>query len=71
MIDRLMKEAAEEEDQKMFCDTEMEKSRAKQKELSSKVLTSDQLRKHNRFLRTTHRFREAAVRGGGGAPPGL
>ena len=49
MIDRLMKEAAEEEDQKMFCDTEMEKSRAKQKELSSKVLTSDQLRKHNRF----------------------
>merc|ERR1719271_854588 len=37
MIDRLMKEAAEEEDQKMFCDTEMEKSRAKQKELSSKV----------------------------------
>merc|ERR1719504_403059 len=37
MIDRLMKEAAEEEDQKMFCDTVMEKSRAKQKELSSKV----------------------------------
>merc|ERR1719460_3107255 len=37
MIDRLMKEAAEEEDQKMFCDTEIEKSRAKQKELSSKV----------------------------------
>merc|ERR1719515_65442 len=37
MIDRLMKEAAEEADQKMFCDTEMEKSRAKQKELSSKA----------------------------------
>jgi chromosome segregation ATPase len=37
MIDRLMKEAAEEADQKMFCDTEIEKSRAKQKELSSKV----------------------------------
>merc|ERR1719375_1713142 len=37
MIDRLMKEAAEEADQKMFCDTEMEKSRAKQKDLASKV----------------------------------
>merc|ERR1719155_115205 len=37
MIDRLMKEAAEEADQKMFCDTEIEKSRAKQKELCSKV----------------------------------
>merc|ERR1719191_747634 len=37
MIDRLMKEAAEEADQKMFCDTDIEKSRAKQKELSSKV----------------------------------
>merc|ERR1719331_452139 len=37
MIDRLMKEAAEEADQKMFCDTEIEKSRAKQKELSSKA----------------------------------
>merc|ERR1719498_2095711 len=37
MIDRLMKEAAEEADQKMFCDTEIDKSRAKQKELSSKV----------------------------------
>merc|ERR1719393_762669 len=37
MIDRLMKEAAEEADQKMFCDTEIDKSRAKQKELSSKA----------------------------------
>merc|ERR1719359_1023527 len=37
MIDRLMKEAAEEADQKMFCDTEIAKSRSKQKELSSKV----------------------------------
>merc|ERR1719359_778918 len=37
MIDRLMKEAAEEADAKAFCDTEIEKSRAKQKELSSKV----------------------------------
>merc|ERR1719359_2643598 len=37
MIDRLMKEAAEESDAKAFCDTEIEKSRAKQKELSSKA----------------------------------
>merc|ERR1719465_339660 len=37
MIDRLMKEAAEEADQKMFCDTEISKSRAKQKELAAKV----------------------------------
>merc|ERR1719353_407884 len=32
MIDKLMKEAAEESDAKAFCDTEIEKSRAKQKE---------------------------------------
>merc|ERR1719262_904974 len=37
MIDRLMKEAAEESDAKAFCDTEIEKSRTKQKELSSKA----------------------------------
>ena len=37
MIDRLMKEAAEEADGKSFCDTEIAKSRTKQKELSSKV----------------------------------
>merc|ERR1719387_1428089 len=37
MIDRLMKEAAEEADQKMFSDTEISKSRAKQKDLASKV----------------------------------
>merc|ERR1719359_1129825 len=37
MIDRLMKEAAEESDAKSFCDTEISKSRAKQQELSSKV----------------------------------
>merc|ERR1719355_288413 len=37
MIDRLMKEAAEESDAKAFCDTEIEKSRTKQRELSSKV----------------------------------
>merc|ERR1719353_749259 len=37
MIDRLMKEAAEEADQKMFCDTELAKSRSKQKDLASKV----------------------------------
>jgi chromosome segregation ATPase len=37
MIDRLMKEAAEESDAKAFCDTEMEKSRTKQRELSAKV----------------------------------
>merc|ERR1719310_2311058 len=32
-----MKEAAEESDAKAFCGTEIEKSRAKQKELSSKA----------------------------------
>jgi chromosome segregation ATPase len=37
MIDRLMKEAAEESDQKMFCDTELAKSRSKQKDLAAKV----------------------------------
>merc|ERR1719265_1473614 len=37
MIDRLMKEAAEESDAKAFCDTETEKSRTKQSELSAKV----------------------------------
>jgi chromosome segregation ATPase len=37
MIDRLMKEAAEEADAKAFCDVEMDKSRTKQRELSSKV----------------------------------
>merc|ERR1719324_1806496 len=37
MIDRLMKEAAEEADQKQFCDTEIAKSRVKQKDLASKV----------------------------------
>merc|ERR1719214_30614 len=37
MIDKLMKEAAEESDAKAFCDTEIEKSRAKQRELSSKA----------------------------------
>merc|ERR1719265_151651 len=37
MIDKLMKEAAEESDAKAFCDTEISKSRTKQKELSSKV----------------------------------
>merc|ERR1719428_1439728 len=37
MIDRLEKEAAEEADAKAFCDTEISKSRTKQKELSSKV----------------------------------
>merc|ERR1719281_515724 len=37
MIDRLMKEAAEEADQKQFCDTEIAKSRAKQKDLAAKV----------------------------------
>merc|ERR1719359_2363310 len=37
MIDRLMKEAAEESDAKAFCDTEISKSRTKQRELSSKV----------------------------------
>jgi chromosome segregation ATPase len=37
MIDKLMKEAAEESDAKAFCDTEIEKSRTKQKELSSKA----------------------------------
>merc|ERR1719424_1480526 len=37
MIDRLMKEAAEKSDAKAFCDVEMDKSRTKQRELSSKV----------------------------------
>merc|ERR1719424_1102730 len=37
MIDRLMKEAAEESDAKAFCDVEMDKSRTKQSELSAKV----------------------------------
>jgi len=37
MIDRLEKEAAEEADAKAFCDTEMEKSRAKQADLSAKL----------------------------------
>merc|ERR1719159_991365 len=37
MIDRLQKEAAEEADQKAFCDTETEKSRAKQSDLSAKL----------------------------------
>jgi hypothetical protein len=37
MIDRLMKEAAEESDAKAFCDVELEKSRTKQRELSAKV----------------------------------
>merc|ERR1719375_2102528 len=37
MIDRLMREAAEESDQKMFCDTEMAKSRSKQKDLAARA----------------------------------
>merc|ERR1719316_1389088 len=37
MIDRLEKEAAEEADAKAFCDTETEKSRAKQSDLSAKL----------------------------------
>merc|ERR1719473_27686 len=37
MIDRLMKEAAEEADQKMFCDTELAKSRSKQKDLAARA----------------------------------
>merc|ERR1719359_1196741 len=37
MIDRLMREAAEESDQKAFCDTELAKSRSKQKDLASRV----------------------------------
>merc|ERR1719389_950847 len=37
MIDRLEKEAAEEADAKAFCDTETEKSRAKQADLSAKL----------------------------------
>jgi len=37
MIDRLMKEAAEESDAKAFCDVELDKSRTKQRELSAKV----------------------------------
>ena len=36
MIDKLMKEAAEESDAKAFCDVEIEKSRTKQKELSAR-----------------------------------
>merc|ERR1719163_2684910 len=32
-----MREAAEESDQKMFCDTEMSKSRSKQKDLAARV----------------------------------
>ena len=39
MIDRLMREAAAESDQKMFCDTEMAKSRGKQKDLAARVLS--------------------------------
>ena len=37
MIDRLMREAAAESDQKMFCDTEMAKSRGKQKDLAARA----------------------------------
>jgi chromosome segregation ATPase len=37
MIDRLMREAAEESDQKAFCDSEMTKSRAKQKDLAARA----------------------------------
>jgi hypothetical protein len=37
MIDRLEKEAAEEADAKMFCDTETEKSKAKQADLTAKL----------------------------------
>merc|ERR1719271_925622 len=37
MIDRLTKEAAEEADAKAFCDTEVSKSRTKQKDLSAKA----------------------------------
>jgi len=37
MIEKLMKDAAEEADAKAFCDTEISSSRAKQKDLSSKV----------------------------------
>merc|ERR1719305_853854 len=36
MIDRLEKEAAEEADAKAFCDTETEKSKAKQADLTAK-----------------------------------
>merc|ERR1719324_1502346 len=37
MIDRLEKEAAEEADAKAFCDTETEKSKAKQSDLTAKL----------------------------------
>ena len=37
MIDRLEKEAAEEADAKAFCDTETEKSKAKQADLTAKL----------------------------------
>jgi chromosome segregation ATPase len=37
MIDRLMREAAEESDQKAFCDSEMAKSRGKQKDLAARA----------------------------------
>merc|ERR1719506_1939560 len=37
MIDRLMREAAEESDQKAFCDSEMAKSRAKQRDLAARA----------------------------------
>merc|ERR1719310_2198970 len=37
MIDRLMREAAEESDQKAFCDSEMSKSRNKQKDLAARA----------------------------------
>merc|ERR1719331_3596011 len=37
MIDRLMREAAQESDQKAFCDTELAKSRSKQKDLAARA----------------------------------